>query len=126
MMTPGVMGGAGASPGRHSAAPCSRDEEYVLEPVRPEVLRPYGLPAPTVKTVKESWVRLATPEKALPDTLYLVSARSRLFAHLPEVELPRGFNRREARRWLAGIPAGPRRTMVTRRLNRILATPSPT
>jgi predicted transcriptional regulator of viral defense system len=33
-------------------------------------------------TVKTSGARLATPEKALLDTLYLVPARSRLFAHL--------------------------------------------
>jgi hypothetical protein len=26
----------------------TRDEEYVLEPVRPETVRPYGVPAPTV------------------------------------------------------------------------------
>jgi predicted transcriptional regulator of viral defense system len=67
-------------------------------------------------------VRLATPEKALLDTLYLAPARSRLFAGLPEVELPRGFSAREARRWVARIPAGPRRLAVEQRLSAILAT----
>jgi predicted transcriptional regulator of viral defense system len=67
-------------------------------------------------------VRLATPEKALLDTLYLAPARSRLFAALPEVELPRGFSAREARRWVARIPAGPRRLAVEQRLAAILAT----
>lgn len=61
-------------------------------------------------------VRLARPEKALLDVLYLAPARSRLFAMLPEVEIPRHFNRDEARRWLSRIPPGPRRTMVQRRL----------
>ncbi|HEX9622015.1 MAG TPA: hypothetical protein VF989_17835, partial [Polyangiaceae bacterium] len=32
-------------------------------------------------------VKLATPEKALVDTLYLAPARSRLFCALPELEL---------------------------------------
>jgi hypothetical protein len=65
-------------------------------------------------------VRLATPEKALVDTLYLAPARSRLFAALPEVELPRGFRAREARRWVARIPAGPRRLLVEQRLAEVL------
>jgi DNA-binding transcriptional ArsR family regulator len=65
-------------------------------------------------------VRLARPEKALLDTLYLTPARSRLFAHLPEVEIPSGFDRIEARRWLARIPAGLRRAAVESRLDRIL------
>ncbi len=65
-------------------------------------------------------VRLASAEKALVDTLYLAPARSRLFAALPEVELPRGFSAREARRWVARIPAGPRRVAVERRLAEVL------
>ena len=65
-------------------------------------------------------VRLATPEKALLDTLYLAPARSRLFAALPEVEIPRGFDREAARSWLARIPAGPRRQAVTKRLEALL------
>ena len=44
------------------------------------------------ETAKTSGVRLATPEKALLDTLYLTPARSRLFAHLPEVGLPDQFD----------------------------------
>jgi hypothetical protein len=65
-------------------------------------------------------VRLATPEKALLDVLYLAPARSRLFAALPEIELPRGFSAEEARRWLARIPEGPRRISVERRLVALL------
>jgi predicted transcriptional regulator of viral defense system len=77
------------------------------------------------ETVGESDVRLAVPEKALLDTLYLVPARSRLFARLPEVELPERFSRAEARRWLARIPSRSRRTMVARRLDRLLAGSEP-
>lgn len=65
-------------------------------------------------------VRLATPEKALLDSLYLAPARSRLFATLPEVEIPRRFDRKEARRWLNRIPRGPRRSLVQRRLETLL------
>lgn len=71
-----------------------------------------------------SGVRLATPEKALLDCLYLAPGRSRLFAALPEVELPRKFDRKEARRWLERIPAGPRRTLVQRRLDALLRGPT--
>lgn len=65
-------------------------------------------------------VRLATPEKALLDVLYLGPTRSRLFAALPEVELPRRFSRKEAHRWLDRIPSGPRRTLVQQRLEALL------
>jgi hypothetical protein len=69
-------------------------------------------------------VRLARPEKALLDSLYLAPARSRLFAALPEVEIPKGFDRKEARRWLSRIPSGPRRRLVERRLERLLRSGS--
>ena len=67
-----------------------------------------------------SGIRLATPEKALLDILYLGPARSRLFAHLPEIEIPKRFDRRRARAWLERLPAGPRRTSVERRLDALL------
>jgi len=66
-------------------------------------------------------VKMATPEKALLDVLYLTAARSRLFAKLPELELPRGFDVRECRRWIGRIPAAYRCTMVRRRFEAILA-----
>lgn len=66
-------------------------------------------------------VRLATPEKALLDTLYLAPARSRLFAALPEVEIPRAFDSGSARGWLSKIPPSPRRLAVERRLETLLS-----
>jgi len=65
-------------------------------------------------------VKLATPEKALLDTLYLAPARSRLFAALPEVEIPRNFDRTAARGWIARIPPGLRREAVRQRLEALL------
>jgi len=71
-------------------------------------------------TADESGVRLATPEKALMDVLYLGSARSRLFAKLPELDLPRTFRAKEARRWVERIRDPSRRTMVRHRLDEVL------
>lgn len=71
-------------------------------------------------TTRDVEVKLATPEKALLDVLYLANARSRLFAQLPEVEIPRGFSVREARRWISRIRAAARREMVKRRLEALL------
>lgn len=65
-------------------------------------------------------VRLAIPEKALLDVLYLTPARSRLFAALPEVEIPATFDRKEAQRWVLRIPEGPRRRAVQQRLDALL------
>jgi predicted transcriptional regulator of viral defense system len=66
-------------------------------------------------------VRLASPEKALVDTLYLSSGRSRLFARLPELELPASFRAREARRWAERIPSRRLRTIVEHKLENVLA-----
>jgi predicted transcriptional regulator of viral defense system len=71
-------------------------------------------------TTTPGGTRLASPEKALLDTLYLAPARSRLFAALPEVEIPRHFDRSAARLWIGRIPAGPRREAVRRRLEALL------
>lgn len=65
--------------------------------------------------------RIATPEKALVDLLYLSPARSGLFRSLPEIELGRGFSAARARAMVARIPAGGRREAAAQRLQRLLA-----
>jgi predicted transcriptional regulator of viral defense system len=70
-------------------------------------------------------VRLATPEKALLDTLYLAPARSRTFAALPEIDIHRDFDRNEAHRWVKRIPPGPRRLAVEQRLKALLRNVRP-
>ncbi len=65
-------------------------------------------------------LRLATAEKALFDFAYLAAGRSRLFATLPELELPRGFKESEARRWLRKIPSARSRTLTDARLTSFL------
>ena len=67
-----------------------------------------------------SGVRLASPEKALVDFLYLSTSRSRLFARLPELELPESFSPGAARKWAARIPSPRMRTVVGRQLDRLL------
>ncbi len=65
-------------------------------------------------------LKLATPEKALVDFLYLSPTRSRLFAALPELELPRRFSASAARAWVRRIPAGRLRTVAGRKLEELL------
>ncbi|MBX3130810.1 MAG: hypothetical protein KF718_29090 [Polyangiaceae bacterium] len=63
---------------------------------------------------------VATPEKALVDYLYLAPTKSKLFRALPELELPRSFRRREARRFAQSIASSARRTFVFEALARIM------
>jgi predicted transcriptional regulator of viral defense system len=66
-------------------------------------------------------VKLATPEKALFDIAYLSAGKSRLFAALPELELPRRFRRAELARWVSKIPSDRSRTITRRKLDEFLA-----
>ena len=49
---------------------------------------------------RERGFPLATPEKALVDTLYLSATRDRTLSRLPEIELLPAFSRARARRWV--------------------------
>ncbi len=73
------------------------------------------------QSLPDSGIKLALPEKALVDVLYLSPTRARLFAALPEVELPRGFRRSAAREWVRRIPSRRLRTIVANRLEEALA-----
>lgn len=64
--------------------------------------------------------RLATPEKALVDFLYLGPTRSRLFRALPELGLPGHFNLRIARGFVRRIGSARRRGFVSRALARLV------
>lgn len=69
----------------------------------------------------EKGIKLATAEKALFDFAYLSAGRSRLFATLPELELPRGFRKSELRRWVERIPSARSRTLTESRLAAFLS-----
>lgn len=58
---------------------------------------------------------IATPEKAVFDTLYFSARKGRRFAALPEVELPTQFSARDVERWIGLIGHAPLRTAVQRR-----------
>jgi predicted transcriptional regulator of viral defense system len=73
------------------------------------------------ESLPDSGIKLAAPEKALVDFLYLSPTRSRLFAALPEIELRRGFRRRVAREWVGRIPSQRLRTIAARRLDELLS-----
>lgn len=55
---------------------------------------------------------MATPEKALFDSLYLAPAKSGLFAALTEIELPKNFNSSLFKRWVKRIKNKSRRHLV--------------
>lgn len=69
---------------------------------------------------------LATPEKALFDTVYLFSTRNGKVT-LPELELPDDFNTGELQRWIQAVPSSRLRTMTANSLARLVgaATPQP-
>ena len=64
-------------------------------------------------------VKLALPEKALVDTLYLRPARTRLFRALPELEFPKTFSMARARAFTRLIRAVSRRSLVEAELDRL-------
>ena len=64
--------------------------------------------------------RLATPEKALVDFLYLTPARSQLFRALPELEWPKRFSARRARAIARRVDPARLRALVKSRLDGLL------
>jgi len=66
--------------------------------------------------------KIAVPEKALIDFLYLSPARSRLFRALPELEFPKGFKVSEARKIIRRIRSARRRNHVGRRFEALWKT----
>jgi hypothetical protein len=75
--------------------------------------------------MNDAGAKIARPEKALLDVFYLSPSSTRLFASLPEVELPHGFDVRWARARAASIASARLRTLVTRRLDATLARGRP-
>ena len=63
--------------------------------------------------------KIATAEKALFDTFYLAPARSRLFARLPELEIPREFRWQELHELAARVKFERRRVHIERRIEQL-------
>ena len=66
--------------------------------------------------VSADGAKIATAEKALFDTLYLAPGRSRLFAHLPELEIPRGFRWAQLQSHLQRVKSPVRRKFIADRI----------
>ena len=58
---------------------------------------------------------LATPEKALFDTLYLSTRKNRRFTHLPEIELSDDFSEEVVEAWVSKIEHAVLRIAVAKR-----------
>jgi len=65
-------------------------------------------------------VKMATPEKALIDVLYLSPTRSLIFQSLPEIVLSKGFRLGRAREIISKIQSESRRTIVKRKFETIV------
>ena len=69
---------------------------------------------------KENGTKLATPEKALFDVAYFSGSKVRLFARVPELELPATFKEHRLWSWTRQIESSRRRSMVKQRLEAFL------
>jgi predicted transcriptional regulator of viral defense system len=63
--------------------------------------------------------KIATPEKALFDLLYLAPARSRLFARLPELEIPRSFRWAEVTKYVRLVKSTSRHSSLMRKIGEL-------
>ena len=91
----------------------TRVGNYSVHHIRPELFGGFEHDA-------RSGTKLALPEKALFDFLYLSPTRGRLFAALPELELPRGFRQSMVREWMDRISSPRSRTIVARKLEDVM------
>lgn len=66
--------------------------------------------------IGKSCILMATAEKALFDTLYLMPAKSNLFKRLTELDIPDNFNFPLFKKWIKKINNKSRRAMVERSL----------
>ena len=65
-------------------------------------------------------VKMAIPEKALLDFLYLFPTRSRLFRALPELELPSSFSEKRAIAMINELNSRSKQSLVRKQFDKIL------
>lgn len=63
---------------------------------------------------------IATPEKALFDTLYLMPAKSHLFKRLTEIEIPTSFQFSLFKKWLKHVKNKSRRILIENSIDRLM------
>lgn len=66
--------------------------------------------------------KIATPEKALFDLIYLAPGRSRVFSTLPELTIPRRFQWQRLKEYTARVKSSGRRAFITQRIQSIRST----
>jgi len=62
---------------------------------------------------------IATPEKALFDTLYLMPAKSNLFKRLTEIDIPENFQFSLFKQWLKYVKSKGRRVLIEKHINKL-------
>lgn len=72
------------------------------------------------ETFGKEMIQMATPEKALFDMAYFSTAKSKLLAALPELELPKSFDRKKVFDLLHKVKAVNRRTIMKNYLMRFM------
>lgn len=68
------------------------------------------------ETYGKNSLLMATPEKALFDTLYLMPAKSNLFKRLTEIELPENFRFSLLQKWLRKVKHKSRRLLIEKNM----------
>lgn len=71
------------------------------------------------ETTSRSEAKIASREKALFDTLYLAPGRSRVFARLPEVTIPRHFRWERLNEYATLVHSSGRRAYITGRISEL-------
>ena len=83
--------------------------------IPPELFKGFDLTA-------QSDAKIATPEKALFDTLYLAPSRSRVFSTLPELTIPRRFQWARLQEYTGLVKSPSRQTFLTERIKELKRT----
>jgi predicted transcriptional regulator of viral defense system len=74
-------------------------------------------------TLKNTLIKMATPEKALIDVFYLSDTKTSLFHSLPEVELADSFSLQKVKMIVEKIPSLRKRTIVMQQLEKLKILP---
>ena len=72
------------------------------------------------EVIGKGFSKIAIPEKAIIDFLYLSPARSRLFKALPELEIPKSFSTSKAHNIINRIKSTRRKNLVKRLFDELI------
>lgn len=107
---------------------------YAVTPARPRRLRtPMGtisfhrMPPQLFKGFELSTAsdaKIATPEKALFDLIYLAPGKSRVFSSLPELTIPRRFQWQRLKEYAELVKSSGRRAFIAERIKAIRSSAS--